>query len=245
MKSKCPCCEQDVEFSLSTEDSIGNLIQCSHCQSVLKWKDQVLQIVRKGVTESSVESNTKAEQNASSGNADTIEEPVISNESQKEVQPLDTPVESAIEEKIVDALQEDNSAYKEESSIEDKEFSKPTSAIPASQNLSDVEAYGNKESSAYTGLLRYDLQIMGVDSVEIEKQIESILEDPRLKIDTKACLEEKKNNIIYLKNLNPVKAVYLVSQLIHLSLELSWKQYMAVKTDETEEEHEEGDMDIS
>lgn len=239
MKSQCPCCRQELEFSLSTENPIGNLIECSHCQSVLKWDSQALQVVRKGITESSPKFAT--EEHSSQESCSAIEELGVSNESQEE-NLSNTPAQSPQEE--TDSVQSSPASPKEEIPIENtEEVAEPAASIAKEQNLSDVEAYGNKESSAYTSLLRYDLQISGVDSVSVEKQIESILKDSRLKIDVKACMEQKKNNTLCLKSLNPVKAVYLVSQLIHLPLELSWKQYMAVKTEA--EEHEEGKMDIN
>ena len=107
------------------------------------------------------------------------------------------------------------------------------------QDFSDVEEYGNAQATSEKGFLRYDLHISGLDSSEIEQHVLAILEDPRFKWDAKEVLQMQKEGILVIKNLNPIKAMCLVSELSFLPvLELSWKQYMAVNaqvTSETEE----------
>lgn len=107
------------------------------------------------------------------------------------------------------------------------------------QDFSDVEEYGNAQATSEKGFLRYDLHISGLDSSEIEQHVLAILEDPRFKWDAKEILQMQKEGILVIENLNPIKAMCLVSELSFLPvLELSWKQYMAVDaqvTGETEE----------
>ena len=107
------------------------------------------------------------------------------------------------------------------------------------QDFSDVEEYGNAQATSEKGFLRYDLRISGLDSREIEQHVLAILEDPRFKWDAKEVLQMQKEGILVIKNLNPIKAMCLVSELSFLPvLELSWKQYMAVNAQvamETEE----------
>lgn len=107
------------------------------------------------------------------------------------------------------------------------------------QDFSDVEEYGNAQATSEKGFLRYDLRISGLDSSEIEQHVLAILEDPRFKWDAKEVLQMQKEGILVIKNLNPIKAMCLVSELSFLPvLELSWKQYMAVNAQvamETEE----------
>ncbi len=96
------------------------------------------------------------------------------------------------------------------------------------QDFSDVEKYGNAPASSEKGFLRYDLQISGLDSLEIEQEVLSVLEDPRFKWSAKEILRSQKKGVLEIKNLNPVKAMCLVSGLSFLSVQLRWKQYMAL-----------------
>ncbi|MDE0518076.1 MAG: hypothetical protein OXH36_00760 [Bdellovibrionales bacterium] len=107
---------------------------------------------------------------------------------------------------------------------------------PAGQDFSDVEQYGNAQASSEKGFLRYDLCISGLDSSEIEKQVLHILENPRFKWDAREVLRSQKEGVLTIKNLNPIKAMCLVSDLSFLSVELSWKQYMALNAEIQQEE---------
>ena len=106
-----------------------------------------------------------------------------------------------------------------------------------SQDFSDVEEYGNAQASSEKGFLRYDVYISGLDSVEIEKQVREVLEDPRFKWDVNDVLKSQNKGCLVIKNLNPVKAACLVSDLSFLSVKISWKQYMAlnVKPEQVQE----------
>ena len=109
------------------------------------------------------------------------------------------------------------------------------------QDFSDVEEYGNAQSPSGKGFLRYDLCISGLYSVEIEQQVLSALEDPRFQWDAKEILQSQKEGVLVIKNLNPIKAMCLVSDLSFLPVELSWKQYMALNAprEQTERQGEE------
>lgn len=96
------------------------------------------------------------------------------------------------------------------------------------QGFVDVEEHGNAQATSEKGFLRYDLHIAGMDSIEIEQQVLSILEDPRFRWDAKEIVRSQKEGVLVIKNLNPIKAMCLVSNLLFLSVELSWKQYMAL-----------------
>ena len=49
--SLCPCCEMNftpsVSLEAAVEDSIQNMFNCPHCQSVLKWEKEQIKIIRK------------------------------------------------------------------------------------------------------------------------------------------------------------------------------------------------------
>ena len=123
----------------------------------------------------------------------------------------------------------------------------PPSAEPPSANFKDVEQYGNAPVSSEKGFLRYDLHIAGLDSKEIEKEVFLVLDDPRFNWSAKEILQSQKDGVLEIKNLNPVKAMCLVSELSTVSVQLSWKQYMALdvlseSSEETAEDSPEESM---
>ena len=125
----------------------------------------------------------------------------------------------------------------EEFPVEEDQWDSPSSQ-EVNQDFSDVEKYGNTQASSEKGFLRYDLRIVGLDSLEIEQEVLSVLEDPRFKWDAREILGSQKEGVLEIKNLNPVKAMCLVSGLSFVSVELSWKQYMALNaSSEVEEEN--------
>lgn len=128
--------------------------------------------------------------------------------------------------------------WKEEGELsakEDQWDSPQASPQEVNQDFSDVEKYGNARASSEKGFLRYDLCISGLDSLEIEQEVLSVLEDPRFKWDAREILASQKEGVLEIKNLNPVKAMCLVSELSFLSVELSWKQQMALNVREEEQ----------
>ena len=133
----------------------------------------------------------------------------------------------------------------EESSIENlekeqveewKEMEEEVGVQETNQNFADVEEYGNAQPTSEKGFLRYDIYISGLDSVEIEGQIKEVLEDPRFKWDANEILGSQNKGLLVIKNLNPIKAVCLISELSFLSINLSWKQYMALNVQSTQNE---------
>jgi hypothetical protein len=132
------------------------------------------------------------------------------------------------------ALLEDSSEFiserEEDSMEEESELTEEDKGV--SQNFSDVEEYGNAQATSQKGFLRYDLCVVGVDSTDIEKQVLSVLEDPFFKLEARKIVQSQKDGVLVIKNLNPIKAMCLVSQLSFLSVELSWEQYMALDVSE-------------
>ncbi len=133
----------------------------------------------------------------------------------------------------------------EESSVENlekeqveewKEMEEEVGVQETNQNFADVEEYGNAQATSEKGFLRYDIYISGLDSIEIEEQIKEVLEDPRFKWDANEILGSQNKGLLVIKNLNPIKAVCLISELSFLSIDLSWKQYMALNVPSTQDE---------
>lgn len=252
MKTVCPCCHQ--EFSppvLEEAEDMGNLFDCDHCQSVLKWDSQSLKVVYESQNKPASPPSAVDEEVPELKKEDVVDERLVEKEeslSQKNMVAVDD-VEQLMseenpilyEEKPVGDETADISESSEESLFEQKErllaeeFSSEEIEEEEHQDFSDVEEYGNAQATSGKGFLRYDLRVDGVDSVEIEQQVLSVLEDPRFHWDAKEIIQAQKEGVLVIKNLNPIKAMCLVSELSFLPVELSWEQYMALNISKSQE----------
>ena len=78
MKAPCPVCQKDFVFSVDAEDAFGNMMDCTHCRSTLKWNGQTLELLKKHEVlkeNSAGEVLETAEEPSPSGN---IQNPVLS-----------------------------------------------------------------------------------------------------------------------------------------------------------------------
>ena len=55
-----------------------------------------------------------------------------------------------------------------------------------------------------------------------------VLENPQFNWSAKEVIQSEKEGVVVIKNLNPVKALCLVSELTFVPVNLSWKQYKAL-----------------
>ena len=253
MKHLCPCCHQEFNPPVLEEtEDMGNLFSCDHCQSVLKWENQSLKVVYESQNEPSVSPSASSVMESLS---EQLNEDIISEltEEEKEVSKEKAPEEDMIDDlterddsvEKSELVEEDISYEEQPEEVQEKSSSEVSESVSKQDNIlieeaefikeeethqdfSDVEEYGNAQATSEKGFLRYDLRIAGVDSTEIEQQILSILEDPRFHWDAKEIMQSQKEGILVIKNLNPIKAMCLVSDLSFLSVELSWEQYMAL-----------------
>ena len=114
-----------------------------------------------------------------------------------------------------------HTANEEEAKKEDE----PTkdSAVPLSYNqmAEAVEGFANQsllESSSAT----YDLKITGIDSLELNKALKTILSYSQLELDVNKILSAKKSGYVKVQALSIAKTIFLVHKLQALPLEVSW-----------------------
>ena len=222
MSAVCPFCSEKFSPGVSAEqgalDSMQNMFDCPHCFSVLKWEGQEIKLIREGSAhKEAVEAVEKT---------GLFQEPVAEPIAEPIAEPVNEPIAEPVNEPIAEPVNEPI-AEPEESPAEEP----APEPAPQTQDFSDVENYGNSEEALDKGFLRYDLKIEGLDSLEIEKQVQSILEENRLQWSAQDILKEQVENRLILKNLNSVKAFYLVSRLSFLPVKLSWKQYRALNAE--------------
>lgn len=104
------------------------------------------------------------------------------------------------------------------------------------QGFEDVAEFANSPDSPEKGFLLYDLQIQGIDSQDLEKELLSVFEDPQLNWDGREVLSGVKSGILEIKKLNPVKMFCLISALCDLPFRLSWRQYTVLDVTSSKEE---------
>ena len=241
MKEVCPCCQQEIKSPAppgTGGEDMDSLFECGSCGSVLKWEKDTVQVVSQSKGEvspppptedaSAEEEDGLAEAEAEAEEAKSLAEEISPPVAEEEA--TDPPVEAdSVAENDIQGVEEISAPAEEASAIEEEADPPPENGI---QDFSDVEEYGNAQASSQKGFLRYDLEISGIYSREIEEQIKAVLEDPRFKWSVAEILKTQKNGVLSIKNLNPIKAVCLISELSFLPVKLSWKQYMALNVTE-------------
>ena len=70
----------------------------------------------------------------------------------------------------------------------------------------------------------YELQISGIHSPKLAKQIQNVLETKKLKLDSVSLLSKINENHLTVPNLNPIQIVYLVKRLSDFNVQLHWIQ---------------------
>lgn len=129
---------------------------------------------------------------------------------------------------------EDNEFHVEP--IEDEIYSEPSGVeVPGDEfeesaqgnsDLSDIAEYGNStESQAHQGLIRYNVIIRGVDTIEMKNHVKDSIRDSRFMWDLEAVIASIDDGVLILKDLTSIKAVIVVNRLKILPLEISWEQY--------------------
>ena len=128
------------------------------------------------------------------------------------------------------------SAEKESAHFEDQESSASSEENKASfeeeepknpEDLSDLSRSANVKRTGSEGLFFYDLKISEINSKDLREQIELVLEDEDLKLNTENGRDIKiKEGALHLKKISPVKVHIIVKSLIGLPLKISWNQHL-------------------
>ncbi len=249
MKQEVVClhCQKTFEFNTSEDDLMGNLCECTHCGTAFKWDGKTLQLLHtpdvppapSAVSESASESapepaleptpEAPAPEPISESEATPTPASVPEPEPTPEAPEPEAPAPVAPEPAPPVAEVEPTSSQTLASDISSEADMSEANIKVKSQDFKDVEQYGNATLPSH-GPWFYDVVITGIDSKDVENKILLILNDPKLKYSAKECKKELQSGILSVKTLNPVKAVFLISQLINLPVEVRWKQYMLAQT---------------
>lgn len=98
----------------------------------------------------------------------------------------------------------------------------PAASSDEFEPISDYAA--SDRSSAREGLYLYTLVVSGVDTLEMEDELRSMLEDSRLGLDAEAIIKKIDSGVASIESIGPVKASIIVNRMRETLLTVSWTQ---------------------
>ncbi len=101
---------------------------------------------------------------------------------------------------------------------------------PSSPDLSDIARFGNSDSTAHDGSLRYRIFITGIDTADVRNDFREAITDRKMMWDSDEILRGIKNGEVEMQNISPVKAYILISRLRTLPVQVRWEQYAIVQS---------------
>lgn len=213
--AQCPVCNADIS------DDFG-LIECPSCSAQL--------IVH-------VDGRVEASSGEPESVSPPLESPMIGEELESipegefepEMEPIAVDAEIAAEPAAeADAAAEAEYSFDQPADAQDPppQVYAPPPATSASPDLSDVQAFGNSDSSGgREGNLRYNLTLEGIDTSDIREAFREALTDRKFMWDTDQILRSIKHGRVRIENVSPIKAYILITRLRSLPIHVHWEQY--------------------
>lgn len=103
----------------------------------------------------------------------------------------------------------------------------PVAEKPAdSPDLSDLRDFGNSsDAGGREGPLRYNLQVSGIDTVDVRDAFREAITDRKFMWDTEQILRSIRHGEVSLLNVPPSKAHMLITRLRNLPVSVTWEQH--------------------
>lgn len=100
-------------------------------------------------------------------------------------------------------------------------------AIPGnSPDLSDLAEFANSpESGGREGPLRYNLQVTGIDTVDVRDAFREAITDRKFMWDTEMIVRSIRHGEVSIVNVPPGKAYILITRLRNLPVKVKWEQH--------------------
>ncbi len=100
------------------------------------------------------------------------------------------------------------------------------SIVPnATEVMQEIVDFGNQStSSSETGILLYEVQIAGIDTLELRRALIEVLKDPKFKWSVDELESKIHNGKLVIQKVTPIKASLLVKKLRPLDLNIYWTQ---------------------
>lgn len=128
----------------------------------------------------------------------------------------------------------------EESSFESEDVElqkKETSKTSKKEDFSEVVEFGNTQDQDRQGPFLYDLILSEINSQHIREKVLSILEDESLNLpldkEDHSIQDNIKNGKLIIEKISPVQAYIIVTFLMGLPLDISWKQHHIAESSST------------
>ncbi len=247
---KCPVCNQD--FELSEKDiQVDFYYDCDHCHSSLFFKEGKCEVLSEGslkregeeeVVSESQDEELVSESQEEAEPLEVTEVPELSiseesldsssnSEPQEESPDPFVPEENLEEDVLSDQASEEPQEQELEEQIEEPEKESEENletreADQSLENFSEVTEYGNQHSLGEEGVFYYDLILSEINSKEVHKELERILEDEALKIDPEKNRLLIEDGVLKISEISPVKVHIIVKALIGLPIKIFWKQHL-------------------
>ena len=145
--------------------------------------------------------------------------------SEKEVQASPAPEE---EEGNINSSPETDFPFEKESEDAVEELEKAPET-PEKEDFSEVAEFGNTQDQDRQGPFLYDLTLSEINSQNVREKVLSILEDKHLNLplnaEGKSVQDSIKDGQITVLKISPVQAYVILTSLMGLPLDISWKQH--------------------
>lgn len=219
MSKQCPSCRKDIEIS---DTNLGSLYTCSHCSAVYfinfdgDPEYEELQVSDQVYEQQPSSDSSKSEATNLANTAD-VEGALDVEHSLQSFEPL--LAESSNEQAFGDnpSIDEDQLAVQP---VEDTSGSSP---VPTNNAIDEINEFANSTDVNLTGL-SYRVSIQGIDSKALLQEVKEALEDARFNWDVGILLSQRKDGVIQLDQLTPVKAALVIQRLRLSGLDFKWEE---------------------
>ena len=110
--------------------------------------------------------------------------------------------------------------------------------VSEKEDFSDVVEFGNTQDQDRQGPFLYDLILSEINSQNVREKVLSILEDESLNLplnnEDKSIQDNIENGKLTIEKISPVQAYIIVTFLMGLPLDISWKQHHIAESSSTD-----------
>ncbi len=96
------------------------------------------------------------------------------------------------------------------------------------EDFSEVTEYGNQQGLGEEGVFYYNLILSEINSEEVRKEVENILEDEALKLNPEKNNLIVEDGVLKISEISPVKVHIIVKSLVGLPVKVFWEQHLVI-----------------
>lgn len=149
---------------------------------------------------------------------------------EQEEEPISTTAPETAEEEVLDqTFEESEQAEAQEEPVENQKLSQTADSEESKEDFSDVAQFGNSQNQDEQGPFLYDLILSEINSQDVREEVLNVLEDEALNLPVGEEDQFIENSIkdgkIIIEKISPVQTYVIVTSLMGLALDISWKQH--------------------